>query len=211
MVSRPWITVVTGLPRSGTSMMMQLLHAGGMPVSTDGVRAADEDNPRGYFELEAVKRLRDSEPWPGLAALVGKAVKIVCPLLYYLPNDFQYRVILMHRDAEELLTSQRIMLEHRGVPAETGHRLVDAIGHELDRVRLWTASRLGVEMLELDYGELVRNTRPHVETLDRFLGGSLSAARMTQAVDTSLYRCRACRLEDGSTVVARPGVAPAHR
>ncbi|HNY87520.1 MAG TPA: hypothetical protein PKN23_13545, partial [Candidatus Hydrogenedentes bacterium] len=111
----PEIVVVSGLPRSGTSMMMRMLAAGGMPLFTDGVRAADSDNPLGYFEHEAVKRLREDASWvPGAA---GKAVKVVSALLPALPEGFQYRVILMRRPLEEVLASQRRMFGRRGAPA----------------------------------------------------------------------------------------------
>ena len=103
------VTVVSGLPRSGTSMMMKMLEAGGMAPVTDGVRAADEDNPQGYFEFEAVKRLGKDEPgW--LNQVGGRAVKIISRLLCELPPGHSYRVLFMHRDLDEVLSSQRQML-----------------------------------------------------------------------------------------------------
>src|SRR6266704_120595 len=107
-----WITIVSGLPRSGTSLMMQMLSAGGMPILTDGVRAADEDNPRGYLEFEAVKRTKEDSTW--VAGASGKAVKMVYLLLHDLPAGNEYSVILMRRDIREVIASQRAMLARLG-------------------------------------------------------------------------------------------------
>ena len=107
-----WITVVSGLPRSGTSMMMRMLSAGGMPILADDTRPADEDNPFGYYELEAAKGLRNDRRW--LQDAVGKAVKVVHLLLPELPKDHAYRVVMMRRDLGEVLASQRAMLQHHG-------------------------------------------------------------------------------------------------
>jgi len=112
MPSDETITVVSGLPRSGTSMMMQMLGAGGLAVLTDGKRGADADNPRGYYEYEAVKSLGQDASW--LASAGGKAVKIVSALLIHLPDGFDYRVIFMRRPIAEVLASQRAMLDRLG-------------------------------------------------------------------------------------------------
>ena len=104
------IVVVSGLPRSGTSLMMQMLQAGGMPLLTDGRRAADGDNPKGYCEFEPAKRLKDDASWLGAAE--GRAVKLVSALLFDLPPERRYRVIFMTRDLDEVLASQRDLLRH---------------------------------------------------------------------------------------------------
>ena len=106
------ITIVSGLPRSGTSMMMQLLDSGGLPILTDNVRAADDDNPRGYFEFDPVKRLKTDSGW--LENAEGKVVKVIVQLLPYLPETYEYKVLLMHRDLREVLKSQEIMLKRHG-------------------------------------------------------------------------------------------------
>ena len=112
-----FITVVSGLPRSGTSMMMKMLAAGGMPILTDNTRIPDDDNPGGYFELEKVKALKDGEnEW--LSEAQGKAVKIISALLEHLPSQYQYRIIFIHRDLGEILASQKQMLVRRGEPAD---------------------------------------------------------------------------------------------
>jgi hypothetical protein len=100
------ITIVSGLPRTGTSLMMQMIHAGGIPALTDKVRASDEDNPKGYFELEAVKRTKKDDSW--LAEAAGRVVKMVHLLLYDLPVNHQYRVVFMRRELREVVRSQGV-------------------------------------------------------------------------------------------------------
>ncbi len=106
------ITIVSGMPRSGTSMMMQMLEAAGLEIESDGERCADADNPNGYFELEAVKRLEGDASF--LAHSLGKVVKIVAPLLVHLPTTYDYRVVFMERDMDEVMASQRAMLRRSG-------------------------------------------------------------------------------------------------
>ena len=117
-MSRDFVTVVSGAPRSGTSMMMRMLAVGGIAPLTDGVRVPDTDNPHGYYEYEPVKRTKADDSWLGQAA--GRAVKMVHLLLRDLPADRSYRVILMRRDLTEMVTSQRRMLERLG--RDTGMR-----------------------------------------------------------------------------------------
>ncbi len=113
------VIVVSGLPRSGTSMMMQMLAAGGLDIMTDQVRAADDDNLAGYYELEAVKRTREEASW--LQDAPGKAVKVIYRLLEYLPDDYHYQVLFMQRPLEEVIASQQLMLQRRGAEARDRH------------------------------------------------------------------------------------------
>ncbi|HEX8451658.1 MAG TPA: hypothetical protein VF647_06155 [Longimicrobium sp.] len=190
-VARPWITVVTGVPRSGTSMMMQMLRAGGMPVATDGVRAPDEDNPRGYLELEAVKELRESDPGALFAGLAGHAVKVVHPLVYRLPAGRPCRVLAMRRDLDEVLGSQEVMLARRGhSAARAGGELRGALEREAGRLQAWLAER-GLPVLTLRYDEVVADPEAHARAVDAFLGGGLDVERMAAAVDPALHRRRA--------------------
>src|SRR5713101_3371282 len=106
------IIIVSGLPRSGTSLMMQMLENGGVEIVTDNIRAADTDNPRGYYEFEKVKKIKQDASW--LPATRGKAFKMVSQLLYDLPTSEQYRIIFMERDLEEVLLSQEKMLQRLG-------------------------------------------------------------------------------------------------
>lgn len=184
------ITIVSGLPRSGTSLMMQMLQAGGMLVATDGVRAADEDNPRGYFELEAVKRLRYA-PGDLLGDLRGKVVKMISALLYDLPRGQRFRVIVMQRRLPEVLVSQRVMLERRSAPVDApDERILAALERELSRLHAWLASRPDVPALWVDYNELVSAPRPIAEEVKNFLGRDIDSTAMAAVVDPALYRRR---------------------
>ena len=126
------IVIVSGLPRSGTSLMMQMLQAGGMPLLIDDLRPADADNPNGYWEYEPVKRLQQDNSW--IPKAEGKAVKVVSALLQYLPPQYTYKIIFMQRPMQEVLASQTVMLERRG---EQGSKADDTDSRD----RLRTASR----------------------------------------------------------------------
>lgn len=181
------ITVVTGLPRSGTSMMMQMLAAGGQPILTDGKREADEDNPRGYYELEDATRLRTSTSW--LTDAVGKGVKIVAQLLPQLPADHRYRVVFMQRDMEEVLASQEAMLRRRGREASAlpPEQLRGAFEAQIRRVKLWLARR-GVPTLFVEYGAALADPQGTAAALDSFLENDLDVPAMAGAVARRLYR-----------------------
>ena len=186
------IVVVSGLPRSGTSMLMRMLEAGGLPVVTDGQRAADEDNPRGYFEVERIKGLaRESDPsW--LAESRGKAIKVVSYLLKSLPTGFNYRVVFVRRDIDEVLASQSKMLARRGethdVPPETMRGLFEK---DVARARQMLAQEPHFESLEVDYAAVLARPLEEARRIAGFLGESLDVQAMAAAVDPSLYRNRA--------------------
>lgn len=186
-----FITIVSGLPRSGTSLMMQMLAAGGMPVLTDAIRQADEDNPKGYLELEAVKNLRTANRWLGEAH--GKAVKMVHLLLLDLPREGHvYRVLLMRRRITEILSSQRVMLQRHGKSgaALSEEQLAKVFLSQMERVETELKTRPQVSILAVDYNELVANPAPQAAAINQFLGGRLNSEKMIQAVDTKLYRQR---------------------
>jgi hypothetical protein len=187
---RDFITIVSGLPRSGTSMMMQMLQAGGIAALTDQLRTSDEDNPRGYFEFEQVKHLKTDRSW--LPNAVGKAIKIIHLLLMDLPCDFQYRVIMMNRDLGEVAQSQSIMLQRSG---KTGaslspERLAAIYASQLTTVRKWLAERNCFKVLEVQYASLVRDPQSNAASIAAFLGGGLDIEAMAGAVDPNLYRNR---------------------
>ena len=184
------ITVVSGLPRSGTSLMMQMLAAGGMPVLTDGVRAADDDNPRGYFEFEAVKRTRRDASWVPLAE--GKAVKVVYALLRDLPAGHEYRVIMMRRDLGEAIASQREMLRRSGRPgAHVGdEKLRELFAAELKRTADWLREQANFRTLDVEHGDCLREPRAVAGRVNLFLGAILDEAAMAAAIDRGLYRQR---------------------
>lgn len=185
------ITIVSGLPRSGTSLMMRMLHLGGFELLTDGIRAADPDNPRGYYEFERVKGLPDGDTaWLGDAG--GKAVKIVSGLIEHLPPSYEYRIVLMTRAIAEVLASQRKMLVRRGedpdtVPEQTMTRLM---AKHLERTRRWLKSQPNVSAIEIAYQDAIRNPRSVAEQVVRLVNRGLDIDRMVGAVDPSLYRNR---------------------
>ncbi|TWT86644.1 hypothetical protein Mal64_34730 [Pseudobythopirellula maris] len=186
------ITVVSGLPRSGTSLLMQMLAAGGMEVYTDGERAADDDNPRGYLELEAVKRLKHDASW--LPAARGKAVKVISHLLGDLPDGEDYRVVFLERDIEEVLDSQQKMLERLGRPGAPRDVVRRAFAAHLAGFDRLTASREDMAVLRLPYAEIIATPKAAAERLAGFVGDAspapLDAAAMAAAVDPALYRNR---------------------
>lgn len=182
------VFIVSGLPRSGTSMMMRMLKAGGVPLVEDGVRVADDDNPHGYFELEAVRALRDKHEW--LAQAKGRVVKVVSQLLFDLPDTYEYRIVFMRRHIDEILASQRQMLIRSGQAAPTGDdaeiRLL-SIRH-LNEVIDWLASRSNMKVLYVNYG---RAGEPRtIGQIAELFDLDLDRAAMQAAIDTSLYRNR---------------------
>ncbi len=188
------IVVVSGLPRSGTSMVMKMLQAGGLPILTDGLRAADEDNPKGYYEVERVKNLAQDRDQGWLAEARGKGIKVISYLLKSLPSRFNYRVVFIRRDIEEILASQRKMLVRRGEAEETPPERMRALFDD----DLWRASyqlkrRLEFETIELQYSAVLAHPLEEARRLAAFLGGGLDAEAMAAAVDPQLYRNRAGR------------------
>ncbi len=184
------VVIVCGLPRSGTSMLMQMLVAGGLPAMTDGIRSADEDNPRGYFELEAVKQMENGAPW--LEDARGKAIKIVAPLIPHLPDGVACRVLLTERDINDIIASQRQMMRRRGRSvSETPDRLA-RLKNEYLRLVVWTkgflASRPDTRLLCLDRNAVIRDPRRAAEAINRFLGGNLDVERMAAEVKPELSR-----------------------
>lgn len=185
------VIVVAGLPRSGTSMMMQMLAAAGLDILTDGKREADGDNPRGYFELESATRLRQEKDW--LKGAKGKAVKIVAQLLPFLPPDLPYRVVFMDRDLREVLRSQKVMLENlgRGRARLADEQLEQAFRRQLRQVRIWLARQPNIKSLFISHREAVEDPLSVAERVSGFLGGGLDPRAMAAVVDASLYRQRA--------------------
>jgi hypothetical protein len=189
---RDYVTVVSGAPRSGTSLMMRMLAAGGIPALTDGQRPPDGHNPHGYFEYSPVKRLALGDAASWIEAARGQAVKIIYPLLTYLPPRMTYRVVFMERDLEEVFASQRDMLLVQGDAAasQEAARLIPAMAAELRVVKDWLARQPNMSVLAVPYAELVRDPLTWSHEVSRFLGASLDEAAMAAAVDASLYRHR---------------------
>jgi len=187
---RDFITVVSGLPRSGTSLMMQMLHAGGLPALTDGLRAADENNQRGYFEYEPVKRLRSDRSW--LPQARGQAVKIIHLLLRDLQLDgsLQYRIVFMQRPLDEVLSSQRAMLQREGKAGADPAVLKKAFESQLAQLDTWLAAQPFIAVMRVPYHQVVQQPQSVAEALTGFLGLGLDTAAMVRAVDPALHRQR---------------------
>ena len=185
-----FITIVSGLPRSGTSLMMQMLQAGGMQLLTDGRRAPDESNPRGYLEHEGVKHGRKDLSW--LEQADGKAVKVIHLLLLQLPTDRNYRVVFMLRHLEEVIASQRAMLKQQGrADAKLADvRLASAFETQLNQVRQWLAEHPNFRVLYVNHGSLIEDPLATAGQINQFLGGNLLAAKMAGAVHPELHRQR---------------------
>lgn len=186
-----FITIVSGLPRSGTSMMMRMLEAGGMPVITDNLRTADDDNPRGYFEFEPAKKTKDDPSW--LNAAEGKAVKMVYKLLYDLPDRLGYRVLIMRRRMQEVLASQRKMLDRLGKPTGTipDVKIGELFDRQMQAFDTWVKQQPNFATLDVDYNQTVADPAPLIEKINTFLGGGLDTEAMRKVVEPKLYRNRA--------------------
>jgi len=190
MMENREIVIVSGLPRSGTSMMMKMLEEGGLPALTDNIRAADEDNPKGYYEFERVKRIEQDKAW--LEDAQGKAVKMIAALLRHLPPDYAYRVIFMKRDINEVLASQRQMLIRRGEAADgmPDEKMAELFRRHVAVVEAWLAEQPNFEVLQVEHGDVLANPLAEAERVSIFLSGILDAERMAQVVDPALHRQR---------------------
>lgn len=182
------IIIVSGLPRSGTSLMMQMLHGGGLPVVTDAVRSADADNPRGYFEFEPVKRTKQDPSW--LPAARGKVVKMVSSLLYDLPPTELYRIVFMERELGEVLDSQEKMLRRLNRPAATADSMRNSFVLHLERLFRWLSQQRHMQILGVSYNQMLSNSEEEVRRVAEFLDGRPAVDRMLQAIDPALYRNR---------------------
>lgn len=185
-----FITIVSGLPRSGTSMLMKMLEAGGMEILTDNLRTADEDNPKGYYEFEAVKQLEDDQEW--LPDAQGKVVKIISQLLKPLPQDYKYKVIFMRRKMAEILASQNQMLIRRGEPTDavSDETIAGLFQKHLSQVEAWLTEQANFEVLYVHYSEALEKPAEAAEQINEFLGSSLDVEQMQNVVDKSLHRQR---------------------
>ncbi|MBV6393929.1 MAG: hypothetical protein KPEEDBHJ_03174 [Anaerolineales bacterium] len=185
------IYIVSGLPRSGTSMMMKMLEAGGLEILTDNIRAADDDNLQGYYEFERVKQLKEGDSaWVGEAQ--GKVIKVISALLEHLPAGYQYKIIFMEREMMEILASQRKMLERRGKPgnpAEDG-KFAELYGKHLAKVRAWLASQPKMDVLFIRYNEMLKAPAEYAAKVAAFLGAPLNVQAMADVPQDQYYRQR---------------------
>lgn len=184
------VTIVAGLPRSGTSMLMKMLEAGGLPALTDHVRAADVDNPKGYYEFEQVKQIEHDTSW--LESARGHVVKMVSALLRHLPGEYVYKIIFIRRAMPEILASQRKMLVRRGEPADAvdDTAMAEMFEKHLRTVDAWLMTRENVQVLYVSYNDVLTNPVVQASRINVFLGGGLDEQAMIEVVDPDLYRNR---------------------
>lgn len=171
--ARPPVVVISGAPRSGTSMMMRMLAQAGLPVLTDGVRESDASNPLGYFEWEAAKQLAALPK--EIARAEGKAVKVVSPLLASLPAGWRYDVVFMRRNADSILRSQERMLENArkaegAAPARDTRVTTPELLEHIEQTLAWARSQPNIRLVELDYDELLDRPEPALARLVAFIG-----------------------------------------
>lgn len=221
------VTIVTGLPRAGTSLVMQVLAAAGLELAHDDARAPDADNPRGYFELSAARGIRDDASF--LAACRGRVVKLVVPLVRRLPRDRPARVVFVERALDEVLASQRAMLARRGEGArETDEpALARALAAAVEATRSTLLAAPQVELFSISHRALLEDARRTIASLAEFLrctagsradgaalgkrAGNVRAeaatfdadedarlqAAMASVIDRGLYRQRGSSANDG--------------
>ena len=191
--SGPAVIVVSGLPRSGTSMMMRMLEAGGVATFTDGERGADVDNPEGYYEYRRVMDLEKDSDRSWVRQARGRALKVISFLLRHLPHDNVYRIVYMRRNLDEVLTSQDKMLDRLGnaAPGADLEAMKEAYRNDIVAARLYARKQRNIEMLEVHYADTVADPAATARTVNAFLGGGLDEAKMAAAVKAALYRNRA--------------------
>ncbi len=181
------IIIVSGLPRSGTSMMMRMMEEGGIEILTDNIRTADDDNLEGYYEFEKVKELKENVSW--LKDAQGKAVKIISELLFDLPLQYEYKIIFMKRALDEVIKSQSIMLARRN---EDGaivdkEQLKNMYINHLRQIDRWV-ERNGIEMLYVNYNLIINNPKQYIQTIKKFLQKPIMIRQMELVINRNLYR-----------------------
>lgn len=184
------IYIVSGLPRSGTSLMMQMLAAGGLPIVTDGLRQSDENNPRGYYEWERIKRLAQE---PGcVAEAEGRVVKVISSHLFALPAQHDYRVLFMLRPIEEVVASQAAMLQRLRTkgPALEASMMAAALKAHLAQTNAWLDRQPPIRTHRVEYHSLLREPLAQAKAIAGFLEAPLDVAAMAAQVDVGLYRQR---------------------
>jgi hypothetical protein len=186
-----FVTIVSGLPRSGTSMMMAMLEAARFDLLVDGVRTADEDNPKGYYEFERIKQIKTDKAW--LPDAKGKVVKGISQLLLDLPPEYRYKVVFMRRDLNEVLASQKKMLIRRGTMKEgvTDTEMRSLFLKHLEHVTDWLREQKNFDVLYVNYNRLLTDPDPDIDRLNEFFGGHLDTQAMRSVIDAQLYRNRA--------------------
>lgn len=183
-----FIYIVSGLPRSGTSMVMKMLELGGIEILADNHRTPDMDNPKGYFEYAPVKNLAQDSSWVHSAE--NKGIKVISHLLRFLPSEKKYKILFMLRPLQEILISQKLMLQRNNTPFS--ENLQTSLAHKLQdhlfKIRLWIVSQSHFECLFLHYHSIISNPQLWAKRISIFLEQSCNPHIMAEAVDRSLYR-----------------------
>lgn len=187
-VEKPTIYIVSGLPRSGTSMMMQMLEAGGMDLYTDGERTNDENNPKGYKEHNAVKTLPRNKEW--LSQSIGKAVKVIAQLLPHLSSGYEYQILFMERNLEEVISSQNKMLKRLGKKNDKDYplHLLETYKQHLKKAKRWLSKRKNVKVMYIQHSSIIENPMENAIEINQFLNLQLDVQKMARVVDPALYR-----------------------
>lgn len=184
------IIIVSGLPRSGTSMMMKMLAEGGLQIVTDRVRHADDDNPNGYFELETVKSLPEGD-FTWLKKADGKVVKVVSSLLEFLPSAYTYKVIFMEREVKEILASQKKMLLHRNEPLKVDDTEMELqFRNHVAAIKAWLVRQANFEVIYVNFNSLIADPKTMCQQISDFIGTALNVERMLSVPSETLYRNR---------------------
>ncbi len=185
------VVVVSGLPRSGTSMLMNMMESGGLTVVTDKVRESDTDNPKGYFEDERVKDLENDPDKSWVRDVRGKTIKVISHLLKELPEENFYKVILIRRNLDEIVASQNIMLDRRQEPNPiSDEKAIQVYRNHMIDTKVFLRRKPNYDLLELHYHNVIADPIESAKKVDEFLGGGLSIESMAKVVDPSLYRNR---------------------
>jgi lipopolysaccharide export LptBFGC system permease protein LptF len=187
------IIVVSGLPRSGTSMMMKMLEEGGIPILTDAIRGADNDNPNGYYEFELVKKLPDG-PNQWLADANHKAVKIISALLEHLPASYRYKIIFMEREPREILASQQKMLANRNEKSEISDtEMQEQFQKHLAAIKYWLARQPNMDVMYVDYNKMISKPENFCQAIADFIAIPVDVSKMLAVPNERLYRNRATK------------------
>ncbi|MBY9007851.1 MAG: sulfotransferase domain-containing protein [Candidatus Lokiarchaeota archaeon] len=181
---RDELIIVSGIPRSGTSLIMQMLRAGGMDILSDHKRKADKNNPKGYLELQAVKNLFKDNSC--LVKQTGKVVKVISHLLIYIPKNQLYKIIFINRNINEIIKSQQKMLREN--TKNYSKTLKKAFKKELSNVKLWINNQPNIELLNLNFKDIIKNPEKEINNIIKFLNISLNREKMINIIEPSLYR-----------------------
>jgi len=187
------IIVVSGLPRSGTSMMMKMLEEGGIPILTDALRAADDDNPNGYYEFELVKKLPNGQDkW--LVEANHKVVKIISALLEHLPASYRYKIIFMEREPREILASQQKMLANRNEKSEISDaEMQEQFQKHLSAIKYWLARQPNMDVMYVDYNKMIAKPENYCQAISDFIAIPVDVSKMLTVPNERLYRNRATK------------------